>query len=718
MRVAGGVALCLTLLAAPASAQSPEVRADLERFRLAIAQTSNPDSLRSLEHRFGSDGHPGEPEALRRIRRGFVRLRIGQLGDGWSFGKAADDFGRATELEPDWTEAWQARGLAEWTEGRWQAANRLNLGKRVGLGSIEDAVRSFARAIAVDSTNAAAGRALFETALELRDTARFKELALPALRQVAQAGAADTGVLLALARAERLMGDSAAALAAGRSYLDQGGTRGLGLRELAWSAFVAGEVWGDSAYYAGAVAEDSVSVAAYREDLALIADDTLLAALDRLSGAARVAWLRTFWEDKARAALRSPEERLREHYRRLTHAERYFGLEVNRRHFSASDMVQSGSMRFDDRGIVYIRYGDPAEIASTVTFGIQPNQTWHYLRADGDLLLHFAANAGGDIRDYRLIPGVMAIGGVDGDPALSFALNDRCAMYPAYCKLLVWGPYGRAKLLNAESAVVRASVAWAITTDGFDLGFAKPLEAAATAFAVGSTPQGQLVHVVYQVAVDAPDSIPEGAVFQLPLRVRANLFDPSGHSGGWIDTTTTVLLQGGEQVRGTVDVVGRVTVAMPPGRWRYQIALSTRDSTGLVLPTDSLDVAPFDGGGLVLSDLVLSKNGRGARWVPAEGDTAYFNPRRVWLRSDTLALYHEIYGLPAGSGYSAKLVVRKGRRAALTLKWDGVASGAVTRVNRTLSFETVRPGDYELEVEVRDPGGRRAVSSRHIRISN
>jgi GWxTD domain-containing protein len=712
------VALCLTLLAAPASAQSPQVRADLEQFRVTLAQTRDPDSLHLLEVRFGAQGRTDESEALRRIRRGLVRLRIGELGDGWSFGRAADDFGRATELEPDWTEAWRARGVAQRTEGQWQAANPMNLGKRVGLGSIEDAVRSFARAIQADSTNAVAGRALFEAAIELRDTAELRRTALPALRQVALAGAADTGVLLALCRAERLIGDSANALSAARQYLAQGGTRGLGLRELAWSAFVAGEPGGDSVYYTGAIEDDSASVAAYREDLALIADDSALAGFDQAQGAARAAWLRTFWEDKARHALRSPAARLGEHYRRISHAERYFGLEVNRRHFSETDMVRSGSMRFDDRGVVYVRYGEPKEIASTVTYGIQPNESWHYLRADGDLLLHFAANAGGDIRDYRLVPSVMAIGGVNGDPALSFALNDRCAMYEAYCKLMVWGPFGQAKLLGAEDAIVRASVAWAIHGDGFELGFARPLEAAAAAFAVGRMPGGQLVHVVYQVALEAPDTLPPDAVFRLPLRVRADLFDAAGHSGGWIDTTTAVLLQGSDLAPGGVDAVGRVTVVMPPGRWRYRIALSSGDSTGLVLPTDSLAVAPYDGSRLALSDLVLSKSGRGARWVPEAGDTAYFNPRRVWLRSDTLALYHEIYGLAPGALYAAKLVVRKGRRAALTLKWEGNATGEVTRVNRTLSFATVRPGDYELEVEVRDGADRRAVTSRRIRITD
>lgn len=723
MRRAGGVSLFLTLLAASAPAQSPPLRADIEQFRLSIAATRDPDTLKNLEHHLGASGPTDESEALRRIRRGFVRLRIGQLGDGWSFGRAADDFRRATELEPDWTEAWHARGVAQRTEGQWQASNRMNLGKRVGLSSIEDAVRSFARAIAADSTNTPAGQALFEAAIELRDTAALRNTALPALRQVAVAGAADTGVLLALARAERLMGDSVAAVSAARNYLAHGGTRGLGLRELAWSGFVAGEPGADTSYFAGAVEEDSVSVAAYREDLALIAADSVLAAFDQSRGAARAAWLRAFWQDKGRQALRSSEERLREHYRRLTFAERHFSLEVNRRYYAIrqTDIYRSGSTRFDDRGIVYLRYGPPDQRAATVTYDIMPNETWRYHRADGDLLLHFAANSGGDIRDYRLVPSLASLEGVEvgdaGKAATWFAFDDRCALYPPFCKALIWGPHGRAKVLSEEHRLVEASTAVAVSGDGFELGFARPLEAAATAFAVGWAPNGALVHMVYQVALQAPDTLSAGAIFRFPLRVRANLQDAAGHSRGWIDTTTTVLLQGSDIARGAVDAVGRATLVMPSGRWYYQIALSGRDSTGLVLPTDSVEVPPFDGGRLALSDLILSKSGRGARWVPEEGDTAYFNPRRTWLQSDTLSIYHEIYGLPQGASYTARLVIRKGRRTALTLGWEGLATGAVTRVSRTLAFATVRPGEYELEVEVRDTAGRKAVTSRRIRIT-
>ena len=724
---ATGVGLALLILiAGPLTAQAPAAWADLERYQGELRTISDTVQLRRSEYALGGSGATSQSEARRLLRRGLVRIRLGEMGDGWSYRRAADDFSSAAEAEPDWVFAWYARGIALRAEADWQAANPMNLGKRVGFGTLEDAMATFAEALRRDPTYLPAIQALYDAAIALRDTTRMATVVLPALRAALVAGATDPAVYLAISRTERLMGDAGAAVSAARRYLEGGGPPSSGLRELAWSAFLAGDPAGDSAYYAGAEYDDSLGVAAYREDLALIADDSVLARFDRVSGAARAGFLRQFWTDKDRASLRGEGERLQEHYRRMSHAERHYGLEVNRRHYSilsgqhAADMYRSGSMRFDDRGVVYIRYGEPSDRVFTVTFGIRPNETWTYRRADGDFLLHFAANEGGDIHDLRLVPSVTDIEGVDprngGNPATLFAFQDRCRIYPSYCKYLNWGPLGRQKILRTERDVVRASVTWAVSTDGHELRFARPLAVAAKAFAVGRIRDRQLVHIAYQVALVRPDSLPESVVFRVPLRIRVNLADSLGHSVAWADTTTTILLPGGGITDQVVDAVGRVMLAVPTGRWRYQVAISYDDSTGRVLPTDTVVVGRFDGGSLAVSDLVLSRGGRGALWVPAPSDSAWFNPRITWKRTDTLAVYHEIYGLDTGTPYREELVLRRGRKAELTLGWSGVAAGSGTRVVRALSLERVKPGKYVMEFVVRHADGRSAVTRQVIGI--
>lgn len=718
----------LGLVVAQSSAAQSTAWSDIDHYRVELAAVSDTIQLKRAEKGLGGRAASSDTEARRLLRRGLVRLRLGEMGDGWSFGRAAGDFSDATTPESELSAyAWYARGMALRAQYEWHAANKFNIGKRVGFGSLESSVEAFAHALEHDPTFVPAIAAMFDAATTLRDTVRISEIVLPALRAAASAGVTDPSAFLALNRAERVMGDPGHAVDAARGFLAHGGDPGLGLRELAASGFVLDDSVADSAYFAGAAYDDSVSVAAYREDLALISDDSVMARFDASSGTTRVEFLRDFWSDKARSALRDTHERLKEHFRRINHAERYFKLEVNRRYYSTlqndhdqPDLYRSGSMRFDDRGVVYVRYGEPQTVVKTVTMWIYPNETWVYKRADGDLLLHFAANWGGDIHDMRLIPSVTAIDGVDArnadNPATLFAFIDRCKIYEPYCKYLNWGNFGRQRIIREERAIVIASTNLAVSTDGQELIFSRPLGAAAKAFAVGQAADRQLIHVAYQVALEPPDSLPEGAAFKVPLRIRVNLRDSLGRSRGWVDTTTTILMPGGGMTAKQVDAVGRVTLTAPVGRWRYQIALSYDDSTGQVMPSDTVNVRDFSGARLALSDLVLSKDGKGAPWAAAPGDTAWFNPRTTWNHTDVLAVYHEVYGLTPGSPYREELILRKGKKAALTLGWSGTAPDSTLRVARMLSLEKVKPGDYVMEFAVQLPDGQRTVTRQALRV--
>jgi hypothetical protein len=117
-----------------------------------------------------------------------------------------------------------------------------------------------------------------------------------------------------------------------------------------------------------------------------------------------------------------------------------------------------------------------------------------------------------------------------------------------------------------------------------------------------------------------------------------------------------------------------------------------------------------------VSDLVLSKDGKGAPWAPTPSDTAWFNPRTTWQRTDVLAVYHEVYGLTPGQEYREELVLRRGKKAELTLSWSDVAQGETVRVARMLSLEEVKPGDYLIEFAVRLPDGRKSTTRQPIKI--
>ncbi len=596
--------LSATLLAPPLSAQSPDLRQELTRFRSEISGIQDSSVLREWERRFGGEGGTPSSEAMRRMRRGWVRLRLGELGNPWTPGQAVGDFSGATQREPNWPEAWFALGEARRQEADRLAADPANLGKRVGFGRLEGALEAYQHALRLEPGYTPALHRLYDGAVALRDTTRMMDMILPALRTAASTGTRDPFVWFALGRAERLMGDPHAAVSDFRQYLALGGPAGPGLRDLAWSAYMVDDPVADSAYTAGAELDDSATVAGYREDIALIATDEELARFDAARGFARSAFLETFWRNRDRQALRSEGERIREHFRRLSYAERHFGLEVNRRYYAmdfsgrSSDIFHSGSTRFDDRGIVYVRQGPPDDRVLTVTYGIQPNESWRYARSDGDLMLHFAANVGGDIHDLRLIGTVADIGGVvasNADVAATlFTFLDRCRIYEPYCKYLNWGNEGRAKILREERDIVLSSTSVAVTTDAAERHFAAAIAANARAFAVGTRGPRTLVHIAFQIGLErAPGLAEDSTTFTVPLQVRVNLTDREGRSAGWIDTTTSVLLPGGGGTGSQIDAVGRVAVAMPPGTWHYKVAIAYHDTIGAVLRTDSVTVGNF-----------------------------------------------------------------------------------------------------------------------------
>ncbi|HWA15862.1 MAG TPA: tetratricopeptide repeat protein, partial [Gemmatimonadales bacterium] len=145
---------------------------------------------------------------------------------------------------------WVRLGDTRRREADQLAADRANLGSRVGFGKLERAVKAYQEALRIAPAHSPALHGLYEALVLLRDTTRMGTIALPSLRAAAAAGSTDPQVYFALGRAERLMGDSSAAVQAFRRYLELNGDPGPGLRDLAWSAYVAGDPVADSAYNA------------------------------------------------------------------------------------------------------------------------------------------------------------------------------------------------------------------------------------------------------------------------------------------------------------------------------------------------------------------------------------------------------------------------------------------------------------------------------------
>jgi GWxTD domain-containing protein len=553
-------------------------------------------------------------------------------------------------------------------------------------------------------------------------------VALQALRRAAPTEAAShPEVLLARGRVEREVGDGDSALAAFRGYQQSGSNRGLALLEIARTLFLLGRFDGAEAYYQGAAIDDSAAIAGYRADLATIATDSVLGEFDRVLGERRAEYLRRFWGERDRVELRGEGERLREHYRRLFYARKNFYLTSLNRHYDIVERYRSGSRDFDDRGVIYIRHGEPSSRASYAAPGLEPNESWRYARPEGDLIFHFTARE--DVQDFKLVESLFDVlgfsnalvlrgsAGADADPRAQQLILSREQLAPIYGRLQTAGRSSTGRFQVEERQVGQASIAYGTKTDSYELRFPDELKVKTEVLAVGRDSSGSQVQIAYAIAGDGlePVTVTQGYLYS--VRVRFVAVDRVGRVAASLDTTRHFVAPA--PVPAGEHLVGRVSVRVPPGQLQYRLAIQQGEESGTILPRDTVRVGQPTSTALSLSDLVLGSRGTNLFWRRTEKDTVLFNPLRTFKRSDEMQLYYEVEGLSSGTPYTVRIAVRKrggggglfrkifgGGGAQISLKFDEQATFPVASSQRTLDLDRLKPGHYTLEVVVDDGQGR------------
>lgn len=742
----------------PASAQSPSVRAELAAHAADLASvTDQRDLVRRREAlravvRAGRD----DPALL---RLGQVWLRLAAVsGNAAGYGAARSAFEEVTERHPDWPLAWD--GIAEAAWGEHQATSGVITGflDMFGAQPLQRVARRYVRGAEVDTTHAAGLVALARRA-ERSDEADLRELALHALRLAADLPVAvDPALRLARARLERDDGVLDSALVQLERLVGTTPDAGEANLELARVRFVMGRLDGLTPWYHGLGHADGAVYAAYRRDLAMVFPDSSLARLDAAAPAARPAIARREWQRQDPDGLPVVADRLRDHYRRLAFARRHYRL----RHAVRGPDPLDWCGAFDARGLVYVRQGPPVvrtslgrhggpDVTATLrVVGAPPNETWRYGARDEDArLYHFVVREPGG--DFTLAESAMDILGLtaqyrmfrtedvpEGVPLDSLPppvktygaelvsmiaqelLLSRAPAHPIYDRMLREGKSGAEALQLAERTIGRTSVE---TGPSWSLQYELPLDAAVTVLAVGQEDGQPQLQVAFAIAGSAllPIRTTRGVGYR--VRMRAAVRDASGEVVASVDTVRGFLT--GAALRPQDHLLGRLPIAVPPGRHTVRVALEA-DGLGMLAPRTTVDVVAPRTPALALSDLAIGTRTVQLPWATSRADTAWVNPLGTYSARQPMELYFEVLGLPAGTPYRAEVAVirvsgrdritaeaarvaREGGDAALTIRFDGRHPGGVAGVARELSLSRLRPGEYVLEVRVSAGGGTSAV---------
>ncbi|MEE8061169.1 MAG: GWxTD domain-containing protein [Gemmatimonadales bacterium] len=711
----------------PVSAQSPEQRAELVLFRDSIWAIQDTVQLLDMERRMIEVAKVDRDNTLLHLKLGFVSLQIGDLGSKQHYDDAASEFQWATELEPNWPYAWFGLGLAEQGVGDSQISIIRGIKNMLGKDALTRSAMAFARSAQVDPAFDQGLVHLAETALEQRINIKL-DLALEAMR-VADTTPAGQSPLVQLyrGRVERAAGDLQYSEDAFQKYVAMDHNRSLGLLELSRTRFLLGMLDARGQYLAGAATDDSTTISEYRFGLSYIASEDEIHAFDMTDRDTRPAYLADYWEAKDRYALRRDGERLREHVRRIYYARQNFYLITTNRYYDISEIYRSDQDLFDDRGVIYIRHGEPTDRASYHGIGVFDNESWRYAQPDGDMIFHFIARE--DVQDYKLVESVFDIMGYSQAVVLQGTgtqnsvlanelLDSRDRLSPLYRRIQGAGSGSTGRLQAEERTLGRTSIELGTTTDSYELEFPLDLPARTQVLAVGYRGNLGMVHVTFAIPGSALTGVenPRGIIY--PVRLRFVGMNADGKLVGSIDTTRVFLAR--RAVPANEYLVGEVNVPVPSGMLTYRMAVQQGEDVGTVMAIDSVFVAPVAGGTLGLSDPVLGSRSTNLIWRPAPGDSVFFNPHGRYRQDDLVELYYEVYGLRPGSTYETQLVVKKrgggggflglgkifgGGSTPISLRFEEQAVDQVVRIQRAIQLKKLKPGSYTLQLIVTSEDG-------------
>jgi hypothetical protein len=113
--------------------------------------------------------------------------------------------------------------------------------------------------------------------------------------------------------------------------------------------------------------------------------------------------------------------------------------------------------------------------------------------------------------------------------------------------------------------------------------------------------------------------------------------------------------------------------------------------------------------------------------IPASADSVFFNPLESFSRDEDLQVYYELYGLRPGVDYQTTIEVSKpggglfrkvfgGGGNKISLSFQQLADGLVTRVSRSLGLQELGPGTYRLVLSLTGPGGIALEQERRFEV--
>lgn len=706
------------------------------------------------------------PEVQDAIVEGYRQLaQVADPSDDEHLEAAKAAFEEALAADRRAVHAWNGRGIYELTKDEQWLVLLESIKKLFNRDHISMARKAFEDALEIDPTFLPARYNLALAHRQARGEENYRK-AIAELNRIVETdpGFADAALLLAI------------------SYRDVADLEGMrnaleGLPEteafpaaarklmLAYALVNAGRIEdGTTAYWEGIDAISTERDARlYWHDIRPIVSPETDDEFRSVPLAEKPGYIRAYWRSLADASFVPVDERLAEHYRRLHHVYENYRIQLpERRHYGATNAyVPPWQTGFDDRGIIYLRHGEPDDVANYSGPEVEQNVSWKYERADGDpLIFHFMADE--DIDDYKLVRSLRDLV-IDDSRKMSahtritsssrpaedrydrrIEAGERRALQDLYSSRGHLSPlYNRAAtgldplVLQDEEGRVAEDVVLGTRTLSYDpepVGDPLPYPVHAVSF---KEPDGRAsVAFYYALPTTQVTILPrQGGGSEVDYRYQLIVNDPNeAETAARQERDVRIATQRQIPRQPGAMLPGVRQVRVDPGSYQYGLRVTDLNSGRAGTVQGSITVDDFAARDLSMSGVVLAHN-----VGPADGPGPFVRwnrvkvlplPSRVFRSEQPVFVYYEVYGLDADDDGSSRyrttytLEARSPDRNVVAKFFSAVGDllgGGEERGSITYSFDRSDPaasdplleyvsldvsdspaGEYTLIVEVED----------------
>ena len=375
---------------------------------------------------------------------------------------------------------------------------------------------------------------------------------------------------------------------------------------------------------------------------------------------------------------------------------------------------QSGQRFVDDRGIIYVRHGEPADRAAFASPDLDPNESWKYVFPSGTLIFHFVGTTAPTTLVEQL----------DLSPAL---YASRSGLDPRYQRIAEGIGLGQSGITVRQTELQdvrdrgRDGIEIGTTTDSDPLHFDEALEPVVQAF--GATdPAGNagVIVVVFAVRGGRLDPVKVGPDSLIAYPINFRLIAQNEATGALVRLDTSRMFATRRVLGNAEYLTGQLAMRVGPGRYRLSAVLAdSSGETGSLARRNSLHVPEVRAAELSMSDLVLGRTGSGQVWR-AGAQQVPLNPLNTYSKDGEVQVFYQLGGLVAGKTYATTVEVgAPGRDAAVRVRFEETAESAETSVSRSIGLNRLDEGSYVLTVRLEDELGRvQAERSQMINVTD